>query len=139
MSSVEGSKDDDTDKQSSTTDTDAHSSHSNHDPWVLQDKINSVSSLDNSNNDLFFGEEHLEGEGPLNVLESPERAKRDSHLAKAAVSNTASSRSSSQYTTCIVCVHLSTIASPYLSFTCMKNPNIFKIRKIMHDQILYWV
>lgn len=95
VSSVEGSKDDDTDKQSSTTDTDAHSSHSNHDPWVLQDKINSISSLDNSNNDLFFGEEHLEGEGPLNVLESPERAKRDSHLAKAAVSNTASSRSSS--------------------------------------------
>lgn len=137
MSSVEGSKDDDTDKQSSTTDTDAHSSHSNHDPWVLQDKINSVSSLDNSNNDLFFGEEHLEGEGPLNVLESPERAKRDSHLAKAAVSNTASSRSSSQYTTCIACVHLPTIASPYLSY--VKNPNFFKIRKIMHDQFLYWV
>lgn len=136
MSSVEGSKDDDTDKQSSTTDTDAHSSHSNHDPWVLQDKINSISSLDNSNNDLFFGEEHLEGEGPLNVLESPERAKRDSHLAKLAVSNTASSRSSSQYTTCIACVHLPTIASPYLSY--VKNPNIFKIRKIMHEQILNW-
>lgn len=94
-SSVEGSKDDDTDKQSTTTDPDEHSSHSNHDPWVLQDKINSNSSLDNSNNDFFFGEEHLEGEGPLNVLESPERAKRDSHLAKAAVSNTTSSRSSS--------------------------------------------
>lgn len=135
MSSVEGSKDDDTDKQSTTTDTDAHSSHSNHDPWVLQDKINSSSSLDNSNSDFFFGEEHLEGEGPLNVLESPERAKRDSHLAKAAVSNTASSRSSSQYTTCIVCVPLSTIASPYMSF--MENPNVFKIRNTMHEQVLY--
>ncbi|XP_022330463.2 C-myc promoter-binding protein-like isoform X4 [Crassostrea virginica] len=94
-SSLGGSKDDDTDKHSNTTDPEVHSSHSNHDPWILQEKINSNSSLENSNVDFFFGEEHLEGEGPLNVLESPERAKRDSHLAKAALSNTTSPRSSS--------------------------------------------
>ncbi|XP_061172987.1 DENN domain-containing protein 4C-like isoform X2 [Saccostrea echinata] len=94
ISSVGESKDDDADKHSTNTDPDVHSSHSNHDPWVLQEKIHSNSSLENSNVDFFFGEEHLEGEGPLNVLESPERAKRDSHLAKAALSNTVSPRSS---------------------------------------------
>lgn len=91
-------------------DSDVRSSHSGHDPWVLQDpkdndRRSSISSLDNPNA-FFFGEEHLEEDDSMSPspAHSPSKskksspshlqAKKDSHLAEAAARSPDSPQSS---------------------------------------------
>ncbi|KAK3096746.1 hypothetical protein FSP39_002860 [Pinctada imbricata] len=78
-------KDDLSDIQSnSTADPEVLSSHSNQDPWVLNEKTNSMTSLDNPNAGFFFGEDGIDSDIQHNYKDSPESASKDSHLAKAA-------------------------------------------------------